>query len=245
MTAVMEPAAAVVRLGITVMSHFGVWCSSRYEAAPATMAATAVASAAAAAAAAAAGGAFALVVADTQVASAGLVLFGGQGGPGGDGGSGSGGTSGVHDDTWGSSGESTGTPCGPKGGGPIIAGAGGQGGYGGNGGGGGGGAGGNGGPSIQLVNLADGVLTMDANATFRYAGGRSGTGGTGGTGGQDNNAGPPGNSGSSADQMSIPLVVHVSATASSNTQDAALAVDGNPNTAWNSGGDPQPGSNST
>jgi hypothetical protein len=184
------------------------------------------------------GGAFALVVADTQIASAGLVLFGGPGGSGGGGGSGSGGTSGVHDDTWGSGGESTGTPCGAQGGGPIIAGTGGQGGYGGNGGGGGGGAGGNGGPSIKLVTLADGALTMDANATLRYAGGRSGTGGTGGTGGQDNNAGPPGNSGSSADQMSIPLVVHVSATASSNAQAAALAVDGNPNTEWNSGGYP-------
>jgi F5/8 type C domain len=184
------------------------------------------------------GGAFALVVAETQIASAGLVLFGGPGGSGGVGGSGSGGTSGVHDDTWGSGGESTGTPCGANLGGPIIAGTGGQGGYGGDGGGGGGGAGGNGGPSIKLVTLADGALTMDANATLRYAGGRSGTGGTGGTGGQDNNAGPPGNSGSSADQMSIQLVVPVFAPASSNAQDAALAVDGNPNTAWNSGGYP-------
>ena len=91
-----------------------------------------------------------------------------------------------------------------------------------------------------MVSLADGALTMDANATLRYAGGRSGTGGTGGTGVQDHNAGPPGNGGVSADQMSIPLLVHVSASASSSVPGAppAYAVDGDPNTAWNSGGGP-------
>jgi hypothetical protein len=183
------------------------------------------------------GGAFALVVADTAVGSAGLVLFGGEGGQGGGGGSSSDGTLGVHDDSWGSSGESTGKICGA---GPINAGTGGQGGYGGKGGGGGGGAGGNGGSSIQLVSLADGALTMDANATLRFAGGRSGTGGTGGKGAQDNNAGPPGNGGVSANQMSI-LLGHVSASASSSSPGAppAYAVDGDPNTAWNSGGGPQ------
>jgi hypothetical protein len=182
------------------------------------------------------GGAFALVVADTAVGSAGLVLFGGTGGQGGAGGSGSDGTLGVHDDDPGSSGESTGKICAA---GPISAGTGGAGGHGGKAGGGGGGAGGNGGPSIQLVTLADGALTMDANATLRYAGGRSGTGGTGGKGAQDNNAGPAGNAGSSADQMSI-LLGHVSASASSSSSGAppALAVDGDPNTAWNSGGGP-------
>jgi F5/8 type C domain len=179
------------------------------------------------------GGAFALVVADTPVGSAGLVLFGGAGGEGGGGGSSADGTLGVHDDTWGSGGQSTGVVCSA---GPIIAGTGGQGGYGGKGGGGGGGAGGNGGPSIQLVHLADGALTMDANATLRYAGGRAGTGGSGGTGVQKN-AAAPGNGGSSAQQMSIPLI-YVSASASSGIEGAppADAVDGNPNTAWNSGG---------
>ncbi len=168
------------------------------------------------------GGAFALVVADTSVGSAGLVLFGGAGGQGGRGGSSAKGTSGVHDDSWGSTGESTGNVCGT---GPSRnAGTGGQGGYGGDGGGGGGGGGGNGGPSIQLVSLADGALTMDANATLRYAGGRSGTGGTGGTGVQDNNAGPPGNGGASADQLSIPLLVHVSASASSSAPGAPAGV---------------------
>jgi len=142
----------------------------------------------------------------------------------------------VHDDTWGSSGESTGKICGA---GTINAGTGGQGGYGGKGGGGGGGVGGNGGPSIQLVSLADGALTMDANAPLRYAGGRSGTGGPGGKGAQDNNTGRAGNGGSSANQMSI-LLGHVSASASSSSAGAppALAVDGDPNTLWNSGGPP-------
>ena len=184
------------------------------------------------------GGAFALVVADTSVGSAGLVLLGGAGGQGGRGGSSAKGTSGVHDDSWGSTGESTGNVCGT---GPARnAGTGGQGGYGGDGGGGGGGAGGNGGPSIQLVSLAEGALTMDANATLRYAGGRSGAGGTGGTGVQDNNAGPPGNGGASADHLSIPLLMHVSASASSSVpgNPPAYAVDGDPNTAWNSGGGP-------
>jgi F5/8 type C domain len=187
------------------------------------------------------GGAFALVVADNPVASAGLVLFGGQGGTGGGGGSGSDGTLGVHDDNWGSSGEATDPTniCGPAGGPVRRAGTGGQGGYGGKGGGGGGGAGGNGGPSIQLVSLADGALTMDAGATLRYAGGRSGTGGTGGKGAQDNNNGPGGNGGVSAKQMSI-LLGQVSASASSSYPGAppASAVDGDPDTAWNSGGSP-------
>jgi F5/8 type C domain len=180
------------------------------------------------------GGAFALVVADTSVGSAGLVLFGGAGGPGGGGGSSAIGTSGVQDPSPGSTGESTGKICLA---GPINAGTGGQGGYGGDGGGGGGGAGGNGGPSVQLAALADGALTMDANAPLRYAGGRAGTGGTGGTGVQDNNAGPPGNGGSSGDQMSIPLVyVAASASSSASGNPPAYAVDGNPNTVWNSGG---------
>jgi hypothetical protein len=175
-----------------------------------------------------------LVVADTRVGSAGLVLFGGDGGEGGGGGSSSDGTLGVHDDSWGSGGQSTGKICSA---GPINGGTGGQGGYGGKGGGGGGGGGGNGGPSIKLGTLADGALTMDDNATLRYAGGKPGTGGTGGTGAQDNKAGPPGNGGVSADQM---WLGHVSATASSSTPGAppALAVDGDPNTAWNSGGGP-------
>jgi hypothetical protein len=77
---------------------------------------------------------------------------------------------------------------------------------------------------------------MDANATVRYAGGRAGTGGTGGTGVQDNNAGPPGNGGVSADQMSIPLVyVVASASSSASNSPPSYAVDGNPDTAWNSG----------
>jgi hypothetical protein len=182
------------------------------------------------------GGAFALVVADTTVGSGGLVLFGGAGGSGGGGGSSANGTSGVQDSTTGSTGQSTGKYCAA---GPIVAGTGGAGGFGGQGGGGGGGAGGNGGPSIKLVTLADGALTTDANAAVRYAGGRAGTGGTGGTGVQDNNAGPPGNGGVSANQMSI-LLGHVSATASSSAPGAppAYAVDGDPNTAWNSGGGP-------
>jgi F5/8 type C domain len=184
------------------------------------------------------GGAFALVVADTSVGSAGLVLVGGVGGPGGGGGSSADGTLGVHDDNWGSGGEATNSKiCGPA----LVpvrrAGTGGQGGYGGKGGGGGGGAGGNGGPAIQLVLLADGALAMDANAPLRYAGGRAGTGGTGGTGVQDKNAGPPGNGGSSAERLSIPLV-YVAATASNSVSGApsTYAVDGNPETAWNSGG---------
>jgi F5/8 type C domain len=186
------------------------------------------------------GGAFALVVADTPVGSAGLVLFGGAGGPGGGGGSSASGTSGGQDGTPGSGGESTGKICPVFPAGPIVAGTGGAGGFGGQGGGGGGGAGGNGGPSVQLVSLADGALTMDANATLRYAGGRAGTGGTGGTGVQDNNAGPPGNGGVSGHQMSIPLI-YVSASASSSAKGTppSYAVDGNPNTAWNSGGYPQ------
>jgi hypothetical protein len=149
------------------------------------------------------GGAFALVVADTRVGSAGVVLFGGEGGEGGGGGSSSDGTLGVHDDSWGSGGQSTGKICSA---GPINGGTGGQGGYGGKGGGGGGGGGGNGGPSIQLVSVADGALTMDANATLRYAGGRSGAGGNGGKGVQDNNAGPPGNGGVPAEKLSVPLI---------------------------------------
>jgi hypothetical protein len=183
------------------------------------------------------GGAFALVVADTRVGSSGLVLFGGDGGEGGGGGSSSDGTLGVHDDSWGSGGQSTGKICSA---GPINGGTGGQGVYGGKGGGVGGGGGGNGGPSIQLVSVADGALTMDANATLRYAGGRSGAGGNGGKGVQDDNAGPPGNGGVSAGQMSIPLLVHVSASASSSApgNPPAYAVDGDPNTAWNSGGPP-------
>ena len=150
------------------------------------------------------GGAFALVVADTPVGSAGLVLFGGEGGEGG-GGSGSDGTLGVHDDSWGGGGQSTGTICSA---GPIIGGTGGQGGYGGNGGGGGGGAGGNGGPSIQLVSVAKGALTMDADATLRYAGGRSGTGGTGGKSEPADKSAPAGNGGVSAEQLSVPFVAH-------------------------------------
>ena len=181
------------------------------------------------------GGAFAVVVADTTVDSAGLVLFGGTGGSGGGGGSSASGTSGESDGTSGSGGESTGKQC-VSSAGPIVAGTGGAGGSGGQGGGGGGGAGGNGGPSVQLVTLADGALTMDANATVRYAGGRAGTGGTGGTGVQDNNAGPPGNGGVSADQMSIPLVyVVASASSSASNSPPSYAVDGNPDTAWNSG----------
>jgi len=186
------------------------------------------------------GGAFALVAADTSVGSAGMVLVGGTGGPGGGGGSSADGTLGVHDDNWGSGGEATNSKnCGPVAVPVRRAGTGGQGGYGGKGGGGGGGAGGNGGPAIQLVFLADGALTMDANAPLRYGGGRAGTGGTGGTGVQDKNAGPPGNGGSSAETMSIPLV-YVAATASSNASGSlqAYAVDGNPETAWNSGGGP-------
>jgi hypothetical protein len=182
------------------------------------------------------GGTFALVVADTTVGSAGLALFGGVGGPGGGGGSGSEGASGVQDANSGSNGQNSNNYCQA---GDIVGGTGGAGGYGGQGGGGGGGAGGNGGPSIQLVSLADGALTMDANATLRYAGGRAGTGGTGGNGGQNQNAASPGNGGSSAQQISIPLM-YVSASASSSLPGArpADAVDGNPNTAWNSGGPP-------
>jgi F5/8 type C domain len=134
----------------------------------------------------------------------------------------------------GSGGESTGKICSA---GPIVAGTGGAGGHGGDGGGGGGGAGGNGGPSIQLVSLANGALSMDANAPLRYAGGQAGTGGTGGKGVQDNNAGPAGNGGTTANQLAVPLR-YIAATASNNTSDAppAQAVDGNPNTAWNAGG---------
>jgi hypothetical protein len=193
------------------------------------------------------GGAFALVVADTTVGSAGLVLFGGSGGQGGQGGASAAGTPGVKDDTPGSGGQSTGKQCccvSAFGGcgcafaaGPIIAGTGGAGGHGGDGGGGGGGAGGNGGPSIQLVSLANGALSMDANASVRYAGGRSGTGGTGGKGAQDNNTGPAGNGGTTATQLAVPLQ-YIAATASNSSSDAppAQAVDGNPNTAWNAGG---------
>jgi hypothetical protein len=171
------------------------------------------------------------------VGSAGLVLIG-QGGPGG-GGSGSGGTLGVHDANWGSSGEATNPTkiCGPAGGPVRRTGTGGPGGYGGK----GGGGGGNGGPSMQLVSMADGALTVDANATLRYAGGRSGAGGTGSKGAQDNNAGPPGNVGSSANHMPIVLELgQVSASASSSYPGAppANAVDSDPNTLWNSGGPP-------
>lgn len=180
------------------------------------------------------GGAFALVVADTTIGSSGLALFGGTGGDGGGGGSSSDGTLGVQDDTWGSTGQSTGQYCGA---GPINAGTGGQGGHGGKGGGGGGGAGGNGGPSIVLVSLAYGAVNMDPNATLRYTGGRAGTGGIGGKGIQDKNIGPAGNGGSSANQLSIPLR-YLSASANNSYAGAppANAVDGNPNTVWNAGG---------
>jgi hypothetical protein len=181
------------------------------------------------------GGTFALVVADTTVGSAGLALFGGVGGQGGGGGGGGAGALGWQGGS-GSTGQNTNNYCNA---GDIVAGTGGAGGNGGQGGGGGGGGGGNGGPSIQLVSLAQGALTMDATATLRYAGGRAGTGGSGGTGGQYQNAAAPGNGGSSAHDMSIPLI-YLSASASSYSPGAppADAVDGNPNTAWNSGGPP-------
>jgi hypothetical protein len=66
---------------------------------------------------------------------------------------------------------------------------------------------------IQLVSLADGPLTIDANPTPRPAGGGSCGGGTGSKGAQENNAGRTGNGGFSADQMSI-LLEHVSASTS-------------------------------
>ena len=162
---------------------------------------------------------------------------------GGQGGASANGSPGVKNDNPGSGGESTGKQCCWCIGlqqlwvDPILAGTGGAGGHGGDGGGGGGGAGGNGGPSIQLVTLAKGALSMDANAPLRYAGGQAGTGGTGGKGVQDNNTGPAGTGGTTANQLAVPLR-YIAATASNSSQDAPAsnAVDGNPNTAWNAGG---------